>query len=106
MEARTVLGKDIAILYLAMFVSRVGFGVIIVLFPFYIARASDIGTAVSLALYPALEAFSAVPMGRLCDTRQRKVIFVFALGYMAALMDLAPGLQIGPGGRPLIRYVL
>lgn len=77
---------DLAVLYLATLVSRVGFGVIIILFPLYIAKASDIGTAVSLALYPALEAVAAVPMGRLCDVRGRKTTFVVALGIMAALM--------------------
>jgi len=86
MEAKVALGREITILYLAILVSRVGFGVIIILFPLYIAKSTDIQTAVSLALYPAFEAFSALPMGRLCDTRARKTIFVFSLGYMAALM--------------------
>ncbi|MDV3244218.1 MAG: MFS transporter [Nitrososphaerales archaeon] len=86
MEETGAPRKDLAVLYVAMLVSRVGFGVIIILFPLYIARSSDIGAAVSLALYPAFEAASAVPMGRLCDTRGRKVVFVVALGYMAALM--------------------
>ncbi len=69
-----------------MLASRVGFGVIIIIFPAYIIGASDLGAAVALALYPMLEAVSALPVGRLCDTRGRKAIFVASLGYMAVLM--------------------
>lgn len=76
----------LAILYAAMLVSRVGFGVIIILFPFYIARASDLASAGSLALYPVFEAASALPMGRVCDLRGRKLVFVTSLGYMGLLI--------------------
>jgi MFS family permease len=85
-EAGTVPKRDLAVLYLAMLVSRVGFGVIIIVFPFYISRSSDISVAVALALYPILEAATALPMGRLCDMRGRKNTFVISLGFMAALM--------------------
>jgi MFS family permease len=86
LESRAPLGREVAVLYLAILISRIGFGVIIILFPLYIAKSTDIQTAVSLALYPALEAVSALPFGRLCDTGQRRTIFVFALAYMAALI--------------------
>src|SRR2546422_2488113 len=76
-------GRDLAVLYLSMTLTRIGFGVIIILFPAYLLGVSDIELAVALALYPVLEAFSAIPVGRLCDTRGRKRVFVFALAYVA-----------------------
>ncbi|TLX97202.1 MAG: MFS transporter [Thaumarchaeota archaeon] len=78
-------GRDLAVLYLSMTLTRVGFGVIIILFPAYLLGVTDIELAIALALYPVLEAFSAIPMGRLCDTRGRKRVFVFALAYVALL---------------------
>src|SRR5712691_810704 len=79
-------GRDLAVLYLSMTLTRIGFGVIIILFPAYLLGVSDIELAVALALYPVLEAFSAIPVGRFCDTRGRKRVFVFALAYVAILM--------------------
>src|SRR3989449_10355011 len=78
-------GRNLAVLYLSMSLTRVGFGVIIILFPAYLLGVTDIELAIALALYPVLEAFSAIPMGRLCDTRGRKRVFVFALAYVALL---------------------
>src|SRR2546428_7800394 len=78
-------GRDLAVLYLSMTLTRIGFGVIIIIFPAYLLGVSDIELAVALALYPVLEAFSAIPVGRLCDTRARKRAFVFALAYVAIL---------------------
>src|SRR3989442_5475792 len=78
-------GRDLAVLYLSMTLTRIGFGVIIIIFPAYLLGVSDIELAVALALYPVLEAFSAIPVGRLCDTRGRKRVFVFALAYVAIL---------------------
>ncbi|HXW36524.1 MAG TPA: MFS transporter [Nitrososphaerales archaeon] len=79
--------RDLVVLYVAMFVSRLAFGIIIIIFPLYIVHASDLATAAALALYPAFEAAFSYPMGRVCDTRGRKVVFVSALGYMAVLMS-------------------
>jgi MFS family permease len=78
-------GRDLVLLYLSMGVTRIGFGVIIILFPSYLLGATDVGLAFALALYPVLEAFAAVPMGRYCDTRGRKRVFVFSLAYVALL---------------------
>src|SRR2546426_8719951 len=78
-------GRDLAVLYLSMTLTRIGFGVIIIIFPAYLLGISDIELAIALALYPVLEAFSAIPIGRLCDTRGRKRVFVFALAYVALL---------------------
>jgi len=78
--------RDLVVLYLCMLVARVGFGVIIIIFPLYLSGASDLAVAAALALYPALEAVTALPAGRLCDTAGRKRIFIVSVGGMAALM--------------------
>lgn len=86
MEKGPQTRRDLAVLYSSMVVSRVGFGVIIIIFPSYISRSSDIAVAFALAAYPILEAVAALPMGRLCDTRGRRLIFAASLAYMAVLM--------------------
>jgi MFS family permease len=75
-----------AVLYAAVLASRVGFGVMIILFPMYIAGASDLASAVSLALYPIFEAATAVPIGRMCDVRGRKLVFATSLLYVGVLI--------------------
>jgi MFS family permease len=85
-EAAFGVKRDLAVLYLSMLTSRVGFGVIIIVFPAYISGASDLAVAGALALYPLMEAVTALPAGRLCDTKGRKVVFVASLGFMALLM--------------------
>lgn len=86
MQTGVPVKRDLAVLYASVTASRVGFGVIIILFPVYITRASDLEAAVSLALYPLLEAATALPVGRLCDTRGRKTVFVASLGYVALML--------------------
>jgi MFS family permease len=88
MAAETAMKRDLVVLYLSMLVSRVGFGVIIIIFPLYLSGASDLAVGAALALYPALEAVTALPAGRLCDTRGRKRIFIASVGSMAVLMAL------------------
>lgn len=78
--------RDLAVLYASVLASRVGFGVIIIVFPEYISSASDVAVAAALALYPMMEAVSALPIGQFCDTRGRKVTFLVSLGYIAVLM--------------------
>lgn len=79
-------GRDLAVLYGSMLISRVGFGVIIIIFPLYIAKSSDITVAVALALYPIFEAAASLPLGRVCDRSGRKRVMMSALGAMAVLM--------------------
>src|SRR5271157_2548195 len=86
MNAEVSTRRDLVVLYLSMLISRVGFGVIIIIFPLYLSGSSDLVVAAALALYPTLEAATALPVGRLCDTRGRKRIFVVSVGGMAALM--------------------
>jgi MFS family permease len=86
MNAEASMRRDLVVLYVSMLASRVGFGVIIIIFPLYLSGSSDIAVAVALALYPTLEATTALPVGRLCDTKGRKRIFIVSVGAMAALM--------------------
>ena len=76
---------DLILLYISLAVSMVGFGVIIIIFPSYLRGASDIQLGLILALYPILEAITAVPLGGVCDTKGRKIVFVAGLSSMALL---------------------
>jgi len=77
---------ELLLLYASMTIARVGFGVMLILFPSYLVRVSSITLAVVLALYPVLEASSSVPMGVLCDTKGRRRIFLAGLGSMGCLI--------------------
>jgi MFS family permease len=69
-----------------MTVARIGFGVMIILFPSYLARSSNISLAVVLALYPLTEAATAVPLGILCDRQGRRRVFLGGLALMGGLI--------------------
>jgi MFS family permease len=84
-RAEGVTKRDLVVLYVSMLVTRVGFGVIIIIFPLYLSGSSDLAVAAALALYPALEASAALPIGRLCDTRGRRSVFIVSVGAIAAL---------------------
>ena len=85
MERPSWWARDLILLYLSVTTARVGFGVVIIIFPSYLSGTSDVTLAVVLALYPILEGLLAVPIGGLCDTRGRRIIFVSGLGTMALL---------------------
>ena len=86
--------RDLAVLYASVLASRIGFGVIIIIFPAYVRgslvcsgiAACDLDIAVTLALYPLLEAAAAIPIGMFVDSHGRKRIFVGSLVYLAVLM--------------------
>lgn len=73
-------------LYLAVVVTRVGFGTLVILFPIYLGAASSLSLAAILSLYPILEAVTAVPLGILCDTHGRRRIFLGGIAAMLILM--------------------
>jgi MFS family permease len=58
----------------------------IILFPSYLARSSNISLAVVLALYPLTEAATAVPLGILCDRQGRRRVFLGGLALMGGLI--------------------
>ncbi len=62
-------------LYLAVFLTRIGFGAVTIIFPLYLA-ASSFQVGLILALYPMAEACSAIPIGRLADRHSRKNLHV------------------------------
>ena len=94
MQAAVPVKRDLAVLYAAVLASRVGFGMIIIIFPTYVRgslscgtpTACDVQIATTLALYPLLEAAAAVPIGMFVDSHGRKWMFIGSLGYIALLM--------------------
>ncbi|HEX9430019.1 MAG TPA: hypothetical protein VF944_06530, partial [Candidatus Bathyarchaeia archaeon] len=65
-------------LYVAVFLTRIGFGSITILFPLYLQAPSYI-IGVILALYPMSEAGSALPIGRLADGFSRKRLHIIGM---------------------------
>lgn len=94
MEPGAPVKRDLSVLYLSVLASRIGFGVIIIIFPRYMGTSlscagppsCDVEIATALALYPILEAATAIPIGRFVDTHGRKTTFIASLGYLAVLM--------------------
>src|SRR5690349_4669532 len=90
--------RMILYLYLAVFLTRIGFGSITILFPLYLPTgAFQVGLI--LALYPMAEAVSAMPVGRLADRISRKrlhlagmatiTILTAAIGFTQNLLDVS-----------------
>lgn len=86
--------RDLTVLYASVLASRIGFGIIIIIFPMYVRTslacsglaACDVQIAGTLALYPLLEAAAAIPIGMFVDSHGRKWMFIGSLGYVAVLM--------------------
>src|SRR5438132_11223037 len=77
--------ETLSILYLAVFLTRIGFGVILVLFPLYlpIPKTQSALAAVVTAIYPIVEGVSALPVGAYVDRKGRRKVFVAGLGSIA-----------------------
>jgi MFS family permease len=78
---------DLPILYLVTFLTRVGFGVIVIAFPHYV-NADNLVTGVVLSIYPLFEAATAAPIGMYVDRHERKHILLFGLTSMTILTFL------------------
>ena len=78
---------DLSILYFVTFLTRVGFGVIIIAFPHYV-EADSFLTGVVLSIYPFFEAISAAPAGVYVDRRGRKRMLLFGLASITILTFL------------------
>ncbi|HVP23222.1 MAG TPA: MFS transporter [Conexivisphaerales archaeon] len=76
--------RDLTVLYLSMLLTRVGFGAIIIIFPYYL-RSGAVTVGVVLSLYPLLEGLTATPIGRYCDLGGRRRVFLTALFSMAVM---------------------
>ncbi len=80
----------LSILYVSVFLTRIGFGTILIIFPIYLLGPDGkiISTAISglvLALYPALEGISALPVGAWVDRQGRRKAFVAGMGLITVL---------------------
>jgi len=76
-------------LYVAVFLTRIGFGSITILFPLYLGAPGYI-IGVILALYPMSEAGSALPIGRLADRFSRKRLHIIGM-IMITILTAAIG---------------
>src|SRR2546428_1542452 len=76
-------------LYVAVFLTRIGFGSITILFPLYL-QAPPYIIGVILALYPMSEAGSALPIGRLADRFSRKRLHIIGM-IMITILTAAIG---------------
>jgi MFS family permease len=96
--AKKIGARMILYLYLAVFLTRIGFGSVTILFPLYLpAGAFQVGLI--LALYPIAEAASAMPVGRLADRMSRKrlhligmtliTILTAAIGFTTNLLNVS-----------------
>ena len=74
----------LSLLYAAVFVTRIGFGAIIWIFPLYIQAGSAV-TGIVTALYPAVEGLSALPVGAYVDQRGRRRAFLIGLVLVSSL---------------------
>lgn len=87
------LGKleTLTILYMAVFLTRIGFGTILIIFPIYLLNedgVTPISAALSgvvLALYPALEGVSALPVGAWVDRKGRRRAFLAGMASITVL---------------------
>ena len=96
--AKKIGARMILYLYLAVFLTRIGFGSVTILFPLYLpAGAFQVGLI--LALYPIAEAVSAMPVGRLADRMSRKklhltgmiliTVLTAAIGFTRNLLNVS-----------------
>ncbi|HEX4920345.1 MAG TPA: MFS transporter [Candidatus Bathyarchaeia archaeon] len=76
--------RMILYLYLAVFLTRIGFGSITILFPLYL-NAQPLQVGLILAMYPIAEACSAMPIGRLADKISRKKLHLAGMGTITVL---------------------
>jgi MFS family permease len=82
--AKKIGTRMILYLYLAVFLTRIGFGSVTILFPLYLpAGAFQVGLI--LALYPIAEAASAMPVGRLADRMSRKRLHLIGMTLITVL---------------------
>ena len=82
--------QTLSLLYVAVFLTRIGFGAILIIFPVYLLGPDNrpISQALSgviLALYPALEGVSALPVGAWVDRKGRRRAFVVGMASITVL---------------------
>jgi MFS family permease len=77
----------LSILYVSVFLTRIGFGSILIIFPIYLNIPSSMSSlaGIVIALYPAVEGFSALPVGTFVDLRGRRRAFVAGMATISIL---------------------
>src|SRR6184192_4485256 len=77
----------LSLLYVSVFLTRIGFGSILVIFPYYlnIPLSNSSLAGIIIALYPAVEGFSALPVGTFVDLRGRRKAFVAGMTMISIL---------------------
>src|SRR5207245_10035818 len=82
----------LSLLYVSVFLTRIGFGSILVIFPYYlnIPLTNSSLAGIIIALYPAVEGFSALSFGTFVDLRGRRKSF-FAGMTMISILTLLIG---------------
>jgi DHA1 family multidrug resistance protein-like MFS transporter len=83
--------ETLTLLYASVFLTRIGFGAIIIIFPLYI-QAGPAVTAIVTAFYPAVEGISALPVGAYVDHRGRRRAFVVGM-ILVSILTLVIGLS-------------
>ncbi len=86
------LGKlgTLSLLYVSVFLTRIGFGSILIIFPIYLNIPQSMSSlaGIVIALYPAVEGFSALPVGTFVDLRGRRRAFVAGMAMISILTFL------------------
>src|SRR5438128_11109192 len=81
-------------IYDSLFLTRIAFGSILVILPYYLniplTKSSLAG--IIIALYPAVEGFSALPVGTFVDLRGRRKAFVAGMT-MISILTLLKGVS-------------
>ena len=86
--------QSLSILYISVFLTRIGFGTILIIFPVYLLEHDSAGNLVPisaalagvvLALYPALEGVTALPVGAWVDRRGRRRAFLLGMASITVL---------------------
>src|SRR6266550_2310011 len=77
----------LSLLYVSVFLTRIGFGSILVIFPYYlnIPLSNSSLAGIIIALYPAVEGFSALPVGTFVDLGGRRKAFVAGMTMISIL---------------------
>ena len=70
--------RQLLVLYLAMLVTRIGFGSVLLLFPMYLTVGS-FGVGIALSAYPLAEFVSAAPIGAYVDLKGRRWMLILGL---------------------------
>jgi MFS family permease len=77
----------LSLLYVSVFLTRIGFGSILIIFPIYLNIPQSMSSlaGIVIALYPAVEGFSALPVGTFVDLRGRRKAFVAGMAMISIL---------------------